>query len=82
MYLLFYICLLICTFHLYLGNYLDLRRNHLAYTDLVSPDRDITFTLMNKPASGNLTKFVEGNYIPLQKGDTFTQQDINDLLIR
>lgn len=66
----------------FLGDYLDLRRHHLAYTDLVSGDREIIFTLLNKPTSGNLTKLVEGIYITLQKGDTFTQQDINDKLIR
>lgn len=48
----------------------------------MSGDRDIIFTLLNKPTSGNLTKLVEGMYITLQKGDTFTQQDINDQLIR
>ncbi|XP_054717496.1 extracellular matrix organizing protein FRAS1-like [Uloborus diversus] len=64
------------------GEILDLHRYHLAYTDLISGDADIVFTLLNEPKYGKLERGETGIYRVLKSKDTFTQQDINDLLIR
>ncbi|KAG8187463.1 hypothetical protein JTE90_009532 [Oedothorax gibbosus] len=64
------------------GNALTLQRHHLAFTDLISGDSDISFTLLGLPKYGNLEMLQNGLYNLLRPKDKFTQQDINDLLIR
>lgn len=67
----------------FLGKSLTLQRSHLAFTDLISGDNDIVFTLLGMPKYGFLEKKVElGVYNLLIPKDQFTQQDINENLIR
>lgn len=67
----------------FLGKFLPLQRYHLAFTDLISGDSDIVFTLLGMPKFGILEKKVQsGAFDLLRPKDQFTQQDINDNLIR
>ncbi|GBN42698.1 hypothetical protein AVEN_182914-1, partial [Araneus ventricosus] len=61
---------------------LSLQRYHLAFTDLVSGDKDIVFTLLSMPKYGILEKEENGEYYLLKPNDRFTQFDINEKLIR
>ncbi|GFY74626.1 extracellular matrix protein FRAS1 [Trichonephila inaurata madagascariensis] len=64
------------------GKSLNLQRYHLAYTDLLSGDADISFTLLSMPKYGILEKQENGDYNMLKPNDRFTQLDINEKLIR
>ncbi|GFS77940.1 extracellular matrix protein FRAS1 [Nephila pilipes] len=64
------------------GKFLNLQRFHLAFTDLISGDGDILFTLLNMPKYGILEKQENGDYYMLKPNDRFTQLDINEKVIR
>ncbi|GFY26068.1 extracellular matrix protein FRAS1 [Trichonephila clavipes] len=64
------------------GKSLNLQRYHLAFTDLLSGDADISFTLLSMPKYGILEKQGNVDYYMLKPNDRFTQLDINEKLIR
>ncbi|XP_071043236.1 extracellular matrix organizing protein FRAS1 [Parasteatoda tepidariorum] len=64
------------------GKSLNILRHHLAFTDLVSGDKDIMFTLIASPKHGILEKKENGLYYALNPKDQFSQQDINEQIIR
>ncbi|GIY35545.1 extracellular matrix protein FRAS1 [Caerostris darwini] len=64
------------------GKSLTLQRYHLAFTDLMSEDKDIKFTLLSMPKYGILEKKENEDYYVLKPNDQFTQFDINEKIIR
>ncbi|KFM66220.1 Extracellular matrix protein FRAS1, partial [Stegodyphus mimosarum] len=64
------------------GKFLILQRHHLAYTDVISDDAQITFTLLKTPEYGRIEKQENDHYNALRPKDQFSQQDINDQKIR